>query len=223
MLSPVSLCQVASPLYAWTKLKLLETSSRSHFSPSNLKLRLLGKKWHQSLVKEDSCPLPRVPEQALTRRAREPKYLYRKGWDEETGLEPAGKEQEPVAWIMPQGHQGKTKAGSISRICRAVLQGSGGTSCHAMAPSAWEGKPSGYPKESKHCRASRSTRHCQYWNQSCLLVLPRRSQTWGPRLWQKTNPKTVYPRVRAAVIMPKDRTKSNQRSLHWHGTIATVP
>lgn len=41
MLSPVSLCQVASPLYVWTELKLMEKNSKNCFSPRNLKLRLL--------------------------------------------------------------------------------------------------------------------------------------------------------------------------------------
>lgn len=38
---------------------------------------------------------PGVPEQAHAGRAREPKYLYHKGWDEgETGLEPHPARQE---------------------------------------------------------------------------------------------------------------------------------
>lgn len=89
MLSPVSLCQLSSPLYAWTELKLLQTSSRNHVSPRNLKLRLFRQKMPSGVwLRVTALHYPGVPEQARTGRAREPKYLYQKGWDEEeTGLE----------------------------------------------------------------------------------------------------------------------------------------
>lgn len=192
---------------------------------------------------------PGVPEQARTGRAREPKYLYQKGWDEEeTGLEsdPASQggagtrdkdnatgasredqsrqEEEKFRLVTATSKPGEqwengwlhaVYSSSISGVCRAVLQGWSGTSCSAMVTPAWSGKPWGCPKESKHCQASWLTRCCQYWNQSFLLVLPRRSQTWRSGLQQKTNPTAIYPQGGDAVIMLKDKRK---RAIRDHST-----
>lgn len=136
------------------------------------------------------------------------------GWQEEERFRLVTATSKPGEQLGNGWHHAMYSS-SISGVCRAVLRGSGGTSCGAMAPPTWAGKPCGCLKESKHWQASWSTRCCQYWNQSCLLVLPRRSQTWRSELWQKTNPKSIYPWGRAAVIMLKVRTK---RAIGDHST-----
>lgn len=119
MLSPVSLCQVASPLYVWTELKLMEKNSKNCFSPRNLKLRLFRQEILLGLwLGGHSSLSPRGARAGVHKQDREAQIPLTQGmgWGDRL-------EQQPSSW-EGAGTRGKdiaTEAPSQGR--RRKIQG----------------------------------------------------------------------------------------------------